>query len=148
MKREIKFRGKDVDTKQWVYGDLQHSRGDENYGIIRNVEGLHDVLLLSVCQFTGMYQRPDGEGKGEGEIYEGDIIRVDGEDQLLVVVYYEYMFGLANAREYGYLKKGAHPFLNDYAHLRALGEIELQGLVRVVGNVFDNPELMQEGGEV
>lgn len=72
--RTIKFRGRDVDTGKYVYGDFMNgSFGrvliDENKGALpaRYVEP------ESVGQFTNCY---DGDGE---EIYEGDYLEIDFE---------------------------------------------------------------------
>lgn len=71
MKREIKFRGKRIDNKKWVYGFL----ADEDY--INDIDSIDlssiEVDIDTVCEFTGLL---DKNGK---EIYEGDIISVNGK---------------------------------------------------------------------
>ena len=139
-----RFRGRNV-SDQWVYGSLVQTK--EGEALIVTMEGrelttIEKVEASTVGQDTGAYESTDGGAK----IYEGDIIRIDGERKPCVVVFYEQAYGLADAEQYAFLRKGEHPFLNDYAHLRCLGDMEIQGLIRVIGNIHDNPELLEEGG--
>ena len=60
MNRQIKFRGRDINTGEFVFGDLAHTE----VGVLI---GAHEVDPESVAQFVGY----DCEG---AEVYEGDLL--------------------------------------------------------------------------
>lgn len=70
--RTIKFRGKDVFTGAWRYGDLVHNQKVTTTDLTpRTMVGGYEVDPETVGQFTNL---KDSKGN---EVYEGDIVVCD-----------------------------------------------------------------------
>ena len=134
MSREIKFRGKLFDNGEWKYGNLiiDDSGNCEIVDYENNYEIRYDVRGETIGQYTGL---TDKNGK---EIYEGDIIeskRLDGLPLRHIVVYAQNVasFTVQLARAYDYSSINQDWI---FKHLKT-----------VVGNIHDNPELLEGGNE-
>lgn len=152
--RPIKFRGFNKKNGEWLYGYYLMNQGyhfvcSDEFALPGQSWDDYEVEPESVGQFTGIcesgsYQDgvTDNGQLGGKMIYEGDIV-VSSNDyrKPMVVVNYECMFGLASIKEYESLEFGAHPYINDYTHLPLLGDYPMQGELKVIGNVYDNPRM-------
>ena len=130
--REILFRGKSIEDNKWVYGDL--IREKKSFGKIctriyrttNNGWELIDVDSKTVGQYTGL------NDKNGNKIFEGDIVdfpdRSDSESY--GVVEYD-----TNETEFGIVYDSIYEGLGRQYHSRD---------IEVIGNIFDNPELLEE----
>ena len=148
--REIKFRAKttvkDEDVafnNEWVEGDLIFSRRKPYIhpkanavnvkGELGKIIVMHEVQVETVCQYTGL------KDKNGTEIYEGDIIS----------------YGFRNENEKGIVRFGTHEnvssknqgfyveWTNKWCSYRQdLGYFANIFEASVIGNIFDNPELL------
>ena len=136
--REILFRGK-TDKGEWVYGYCVYQYGahmiylpdgtDREYGF-----DYHHIIPETVGQFTGLV---DKNGK---KIFEGDIIKTVtnsfDRDEFIT----EIKFGARSGVQGFYLANGRMMFYFGQKDLTVMNDTE------VIGNIHDNPELL-EGGE-
>lgn len=125
--REIKFRGKSIESGEWVYGDISVICADDgeitiNYPHKHSTSGLHMTMSIpvnpdTVGQFIGLH------GKSGEDIYEGDIVR--SASTRLFEVRYE---------------------LGAYRGKHGDSKIVLEddSYYEVIGNIFDTPELLQQ----
>lgn len=133
MMKEILFRGKHIHTLPenkhldgiWVYGYLC----DKDY--INSPEDEFLVDPETVCQYTGM---SDKNGK---KVFEGDIVKINNDVKEAfgisdgAVVYCGGSFIIGNS--------GRNRTLNS---LFVIADINYVIRGEVIGNIFDNPELV------
>jgi hypothetical protein len=131
MNRTIKFRGKNLYNNEWIFGDLiQYESGEmaifsnklSQYGCeATEMFNRSKVYPETVGQFTGLL---DKNGK---EIYEGDILN-NGQRNYFVCWNSE---------------RGAWWLKNkDLIYTTPLGFLSIE--LFVVGNIYDNPDLIKE----
>ena len=131
--REILFRGKqEYKNKEWVFGNLHCEYGETDKNGQRKIDyrilGMRGecdyVLSETVGQFTGL---TDKNGK---RIFEGDIAKNEYEDrnyQYFKIFYNEKTLRWEVMNKYG-MRGNLH---------NVIGNME------VIGNIHDNPELLE-----
>lgn len=146
MQSEIKFRGKRADTGEWVYGNLlklesgfftdnkdkayewyiipaiTNGSWNKNNLMLKFISPCFEVIPETVGQYTGL------KDKNDEEIYGGDIAKV--MDMTLAVVRYSE-------------NRGAY-YLECENKIGDVGLICQYDTIEVIGNIYDNPELLQE----
>lgn len=124
MKRENSYRGKRVDTGEWVEGSLIGNdvivgkivEFEEDYFC---TEFWYKVGPATVGQFTGM---TDKKGK---KLFEGDVYSM-GEKNILYIVIFD-----------------KSQFIGKQVSNRSLAGLEYwKSNIEIIGNIHDNPELL------
>lgn len=124
MKREILFKAKRIDNGEWVEGSLLVYPDEDAFicvnDCIPDVLNKYEVYLNTICQYTGL---TDENGK---KIWENDIVEIPSED--------------------GYFKceweEDTTRFVLNGDGLSVDFDNCWSYEVEVVGNIFDNPELV------
>ena len=135
--REILLKAKRVDNGEWVEGyylrDQYHIGGkdiifyrkdSDRFTVYTNI-----IDIETLCQFTGLYDK-NGNKIWENDICDRkekypEVVKMTNGDWTLD---YSYAIG----RDYG----------NSYCNLGFY--VNERKCVEVIGNIFDNPELLQE----
>ena len=132
MDREILFRGKRTDNGEWIYGNLFiPDNPDKPVEILigtNSVRISYDVIPATVGQYTGLLD------KNGTKIFEGDIVKYG--DTVHNVV-----FEQRNGTAYFGLVYSTLETLS-FGHYQDLKQIE------VIGNIYDNPELLGDENNV
>lgn len=133
--REILFRGKQVDNDEWVYGSFCMDAIEQKNGLC-GVDGfirlydfakgkmqMHEVDRETVGQFTGLTD------KNGVKIFEGDLVKaervVNGDEWFGSVVWWHGCFAIQGVTD------------------RNVPAIDLFREYEVIGNLHDNPELLE-----
>lgn len=121
--REIKFRAKH--GKEWVYGDLRLTSREPH--IWTDPYTSHIINTETIGQYTGL---KDKNGK---EIYEGDIVEsISGKVGYVIFL----------QQEMGYVVVWDNCDTR-LGHRNRGGSYEYDGSIEVIGNIYDNPNLVE-----
>ena len=137
MEHIIKFRGQEIDSNKWLYGDLIQRRGywPSIMFPFWNEKGKTQYAEIAVKektvgQFIGFL---DTHKK---EIYQGDILRSMMSPDIIMVVVRdknEASFKAKQITEFTDLDMGCHitqEWLNEFPK-------------EIIGNIYENPELLK-----
>ena len=136
--REILFKAKRIDNGEWIEGHYTECRGETFIGIDTSsmfeifcppVIRWFKVSSETICQFTGLC---DKNGK---KIWENDILMAHLDESYPEDATYE----TVEWNFSGWVTHEAGSTDREY-----LDEFDLEHF-EVVGNIFDNKELLQEG---
>ena len=130
--RKILFRGKRIDNGEWVYGLLWKKKFNTKKVFIHFFPNEDDeddyavVIPETIGQYTGIKDNNDKK------IFEGDIVRINNSEDCLIISFdteHDGCFICSNKKKYPY-----------YYHRLQYKNAEYE----VVGNIHDNPELLND----
>jgi len=135
--REIRFRGKCVDDNEWAYGDYYSSdempmRGEIGHFIKCGLNEEYRVIPETIGQYIELHD------KNKKWIYDGDILEREGYWSIRI----EYKEGTFWIRDLDKVRYNNRILNTPIALFTTLNEYE------VIGNIFENPELLEEGDEL
>lgn len=126
MENRFLSRGKRIDNGEWIFGNL--IRTDDGVYIIQNYVPQHliknyEVDQSTVCQCTGLN---DKNGK---LIWENDVVKINNSKVNTLITFrdFEIICTIPNEKYYKH-------------------RLEYDTEYEVIGNIFDNPELLESEG--
>ena len=134
MGLEIKFRGKNP-KGTWLYGDLIHNRGNVFIvpkKIVSPFAPSNNNLIVdenTIGQFTGL------KDKNDKEIYEGDMFKLP--------ISYGYAVHQVRISPHHLCVEIKNITLQNWNNLNDCWWDEFKNGIEIVGNIFDNPELLK-----
>lgn len=140
MDREIKFRGKDIETNEWRYGYLQHNY-NKKYSRILSPLSI-DTFYFPIQEFrvagNTVGQYTEVSDKNNKEIYDKDIVKAPFLDPIFDCI-------IDNAFVNAVITFNNGSWVVDYGNRdKKVYLCELCDKIEVIGNLIDNKELLEE----
>ena len=116
------FKAKRIDNGEWVVGYLYRlSENNPPFVMLRKYGESYEVDEHTICQCTGL------KDKNSRLIWENDIVKINNSKVNMLITFRDFEIICTIPREKYYKHRLEHT--TEY---------------EVVGNVFDNPELLEE----
>lgn len=154
MSREILFKAKDVDTGKWVEGSLVYYKAGEKYFIITDNDfqwGMYgrysydgdftEIDETTICQYTGLTD------KNGNKIWENDVLKIARTSDSIGEYYYPPLDYPVNVVVKWDLCAWMWETIEKRKHYISFPDAWCHYEAEVIGNIFDNPELLKGSEE-
>lgn len=143
MEDRYLFKAKRIDNREWVQGYL-YGIWEKRYilwGMTNDIPDMIEVAPSTICQCTGL---KDKNGK---LIWENDIVKDFFSDACTPIRYgsYQNCFDSTKAEHIGFYVDWSGKYTKNYR--KDLGYWIHMVDIEIIGNVFDNPELLGRNDE-
>ena len=148
--REILFRGKQLDNDEWVYGFYFRDIGNFIKELPSSVSTpIHLVSPDTVDQYTGLNDRH------AKRIFENDIVEICGGKEQRYLIWWVREMSMLTAIPVDGISFNGHDYWNgqypqfEYSTFCLMMQDPWGDFrdIRVIGNIHDNPELLNGGAE-
>ena len=138
--REILFKAKRIDNGEWVYGNYAFCDCYEKqkHYIFQNKPLEYAIDVNTICQYTGLTD------KNGNKIWENDVVKYHFGDDVAPIKFGKYMscFDSTKTAHIGFYvdwDDSTKPLRKDLGYWVNMIDCN------VIGNIFDNPELLKGG---
>ena len=128
--RDIKFRIWDGTKNEWLASSNKDALPYYGFALVGEVMTVQSPPVWSLDEGNVIEQYTGLKDKNGTEIYEGDIIKVEGDAEIYRV-------------EWIYSGFGLEPRYNSPRY-PILGNVKLRNKIEVIGSIHENPELLEE----
>ena len=138
--RTIKFRGKDIKTGKWFYGNYYDRDTKGNTHIANLDEGCLTIDPETVGQYTGL------KDKNDKPIYEGDIVECVSWNEYFTNPATGEVMQPFRRKMYVDFRKGGFKMVEPMPYGIEVREWDIiyNGDIEIIGNIYDNPELLNK----
>ena len=136
--RDFLFKAKRMDNGEWVEGDLIHYFDGENRFAICNAAGLYEIVPYTICQYTGLTD------KNGVKIWENDVVKYE-DAEADFEGYHDNVF--VNVGKTCITPQGVFFTNRQTVDMDDLWLSECSVDAEVIGNIFDNPDLLEGSDE-